>query len=347
MAAPKIDPFQDGEAQPLTDEIAAQEAGETEALETQQADTASGTEAAPVEGQQQGKEPGPIPYPRFKEVNEAKSAAERRATEAEKERNELRERWARLDERRNQLTEAQQNAARQAEVARKAAERPDPAFDPTGAELFDVKQRAERLEANFAALQNQYQQGMNGVQQNQQHTEFNNWVQFQANSYAAQDPKYFEKAQRAVAWRESVWMSTGMTPERARERVAQESMLIAAECRQNGVNFAPIIAELSDVLDIMQQRRNGNGGGTAANGQNTNAQKLQQIQAGQRVQGLSHLPGNAGDNGGNYRTYTPAQIASMTEAEFSRAKNNPRAWADLQYAMAIAEGIEPSEMGRM
>ena len=44
---------------------------------------------------------------------------------------------------------------------------------------------------------------------------------------------------------------------------------------------------------------------------------------------------------------SPAQIASMTDAEFNSAKANPQKWAELQYAIAMAEGLDPAEMSRL
>lgn len=343
MAAPKIDPFMDGEAMELN-EAEAQELGGAEGGEQQAAPETPDVGAQQAEATPDGKEPAAIPYPRFKEVNEAKRAAEQRLGEAEKERNELRERWARLDERRNQLTEAQQQANAQAQQARVAAERPDPTIDPLGAQMYDQDLKVRQLEQAYSALQNQMQQNVGNLQQTQQQTEFNTWVQYQAQDYARQDPQYFEKANKAATWRTNFWMKTGMAEADARERVGQESLLIAAQCRQNGVNFAPLIAELSDVLDIMAQRQNG---GTQQQQGNNNAQKLAQIQAGQRVQGLGHLPGSSGENTIGYRNYSASQIANMSEAEFARAMSSAKSKKDIEYALAIAEGIDPSQMGRM
>lgn len=347
MPAPKIDPFQDGEALNLTDDVVAQETAETQQAADATAEPVTAEPQQAAEGQQPpAKELGPVPYPRFKEVNEAKTAAERRAADLERERNELRERWARLDERKALLTEASQSAAQQAAVQAQAAQRPDPTIDPTGAELFDLKQSLAQERQAREAMAAQFQQVTGSVQQTQQQQDFNNWVQFQAQSYAQQDPQYFDKAARAATWRTNFWTKLGMTPEKAQERVMHESMLIAAEARANGVNFAPFIAELADVLEIMAQRQNGqaqNGNGQRA-GQ---TQRLQQVQAGQRVQGIGHLPGSGGENQGSYRQYSAAQIAQMSEAEWSRAMANPKTKADLQYAMALAEGIEPNEMGRI
>jgi len=348
MAAPKIDPFGDGEALDLTAEVAEQESA---APETQ---TAAPAESAPAQEAQQQAEPDAsrpeqaVPYPRFKEVVEQRTAAQQERDRIAKERDELREKWARYDERAKQLAEANQFAAQQAKQAQQAAQRPDPTIDPTGAELYDTRQKLAQIEANFNQFQQQYQQTAGNLQQHQVAQEHSNWIQYQAQSYAQQDPHYFEKAQKAANWRIGFWQKLGMTPDEASERVQQESMLITAEARKHGVNFAPFIAELADVLDLMASRQSGgNGNGQAHQNGNGNAQKLQQVAAGQRVQGIGHLPGNTGDNQGSYRTYTPAQIAGMSEGEFSRVMANPKLKADLQYAMALAEGIDPNQMGRI
>lgn len=338
MAAPKIDPFMDGEALELN-EAEAQELGGAEGGEQQLATETPDVGTQQADATPEGKEPAAIPYPRFKEVNEAKRAAEQRLGEAEKERNELRERWARLDERRNQLTEAQQQANAQAQQARVAAERPDPTIDPLGAELFDLKQNLAQEQEARIALQNHYQQNVGNLAQTQQQAEFNGWVQYQAQAYSQQDPKYFDKAKYLADWRIGYWQKFGLSPDQARERVAAESILIAHEARQNGVNFAPIVAELAASVgwqDAPQQQQG-----------NNNAQKLAQIQAGQRVQGLGHLPGSSGENTIGYRNYSASQIANMSEAEFARAMSSAKSKKDIEYALAIAEGIDPSQMGRL
>lgn len=339
MATPKIDPFQDGEALDLTDAVAEQESTQTldaDGEVVQQADTSGGTqEGAQPEGQPQGKEPQSIPYPRFKEVIDARTAAEKRAADAEKKAQELTERWARLDERRNVLTEAQRAEQQRQAAAEQAAQRPDPMLDPTGAQLWDQSQQIGQLLQTVQALQSGQQQLGGTLQQTQEQAEFNGWVDVQARSYSQQDPKYFEKARYAADYRINFWQQMGMTPENARKRVEQESFLIAAEAKTNGVNFAPIVAKLAESWGYQDGAPAQNGNGHA------NANRLQQVQAGQRVQGLGHLPGSGGENSVGYRQYTPAQIAQMTEAEFSRAMANPKSKADLQYAMSMADGIEP------
>lgn len=342
MAAPKIDPFQDGEA--LDDvsgeaqELATPEGGE--AQETQQADTSGGIQQeAHPEGLQQGKEPQSIPYPRFKEVIDARTKAETERDALKKERDALNERWARLDERRNVLTEAQRAEQQRQVAAEQAAQRPDPMLDPTGAQLWDQSQQIGQLLQTVQALQSGQQQLGGTLQQTQEQAEFNGWVDVQARSYSQQDPKYFEKARYAADYRINFWQQMGMTPENARKRVEQESFLIAAEAKTNGVNFAPIVAKLAESWGYQDGAPAQNGNGQARNG--NNALRIQQAQAGQRVQGLGHLPGSGGENSVGYRQYTAAQIAQMTEAEFSRAMANPKSKADLQYAMSMADGIEP------
>jgi len=349
MPAPKINPFNDPV---LTDDAAATE-------ELGSADQAQPQEPAPVQQADQGQPPpvqqqadqvveppnktGVVPYDRFKEVNERAKAAEKEAAD-------LREKWARMDERARQAAEGRQAAEQAREAARRAAERPDPAVDPVGADLWDMKTLLAQERAARQAEQARWQQTAQGLQQNQEEAQFAGWVNQQAQHYATQDPAYFEKATFAANERIEFWQQLGLAPEAARDIVQKESVLLAKIAQQNGVNFAPIVAKLAAKWGYQApQQQNGNGQRLAVQSPQAqqNAARLETVRNGQRAQGLGHIPGTGAEGATSYRNYTASQLAAMSDGEFNAVKANPQKWAELQYAIAIAEGLDPAEMGRL
>lgn len=329
----------------MTDEAAEQAelAEGTEAGDTQQQATEQGQEAAatsetpPAEGatQEPPNKTGVVPYDRFKEVNDRYRATE-------KELNEQREKWARLDERTKQIKEAREQAERARAEAEQAAKRPDPALDPVGAELWDVRQQNQQLVAQFNQLNAQFQQQSQGLQQTTQQAEFTNWVNTEAERYDRQNPGYYDAATFAANKRMELWQKVGATPELARDIVARESFFLTALARQSGKSFAPIVVELAQNWGWQNPAaQNGNGAakpaatGTAAN----NAQRLAQAQRGQAMQGLSRGSGGPAQAATAYKNYTPAQIAEMSDAEWFAVRKNPEKMLELATAIANHEGV--------
>ena len=343
MPAPKINPF--------NEELPTEQAAEAEELAPIVPENAA--EAAPAEAEQPAAEAAPaeaqpeapsktIPYERFQEINERRKAAEKTAAE-------LQEKWARLDERSKQLREAQQAAQQQAEAQQRAAERPDPTVDPVGAELWDTKQAMAQMQSQFQQLQGQFAQQVTGLQQNQQQAEFNNWVDREAANYATQDPAYYDKARYAASKRMEFWQSLGATPEMSQELVARESFALAAMARSNGKHFPTIVSGLATGWGWQPQQPTQNGNtatpaSSPAPAPTAAQQRLNQVQKGQTVQGLSRVPGAGTEAATTYRNYTPAQIASMTEAEFNAAMSDPKAKKDLMFAISQSEGVDPADM---
>jgi hypothetical protein len=187
----------------------------------------------------------------------------------------------------------------------------------------------------------QYQTG-------QEQAAFSGWVQQQANTYAQQDPQYFPAAQYAANKRINFWKSIGpqMPAGLAEKLVEGESILVARIAQQYGGQFAPAIAQLAREWGYAPaQPQNGNGATLRQPAApSPQAQRLQQVAQGQRVQGLGAVPAAAPNNGGSaYRQYSPADIAQMSEREFMQAMANPNTARDLRYAMARAEGFDSGE----
>lgn len=290
----------------------------------------------------------PIPYGRWQEFINGRNK-EREERKAEQEAlAQLREKWARLDERSKQIREAQEAAARQVQQQREAAERPDPAIDPVGAKIWDQdkairdltawKQQREQADGQF---QQQYQQ-------DQQTTQFNNWVVAEANNYAHHQKDYFDAARHAAKWRMDFWSNLGLPPDQAQQLVMHESNLLARISQQTGKPFAPIVYELAKSVGYRPRPEYGDGNGNGAAPTSAAASQagkvLSQVAKGQAMQGLSRAPSAGGEAKSRYRDMTPADIANMTEAEFSAALNNPQTKAEMEYAMARADGLEGQEV---
>jgi hypothetical protein len=348
MPAKVINPFNDdviSDAEAETAELATQTqqaAAETQVATSETTQVKPETQAPATETQQQpAKQENYIPLARFNEVNERMKAAER-------ERNELAEKWARMDERAKQRREAQAAA----EAAAKQAERPDPALDPVGAQLWDVTEKLNQQQAAFNQWQQQFQQTTTGLQQNQEQAQFSNWVVSQAQEYARQDPEYFQKATHVANQKVQLLTELGMPQEEAVKVVQAEAAFIARVAQQYGRNFAPIIAKYGTAWGYGPTGVNGNGVAQTPNGQAPAIQqqqpnaRIQQLQRGQQAQGIGHL-GGGNEAQTAYRNYTPAQIAALSEREWSALMANPATAKELRYAVAMAEGIDPTEMGRV
>lgn len=314
---------------------------EVEALETQQPQPEPTETAAPEAPPAESAEPPkphqePIPYERFQAFVEQRAALEKELAEH-------REFRTRLDERQKLIQQQNEEQRRQAEYQRRAAERPDPSLDPIGAELFDMRLARAQDNERIAQLQNQLQQFGQSYQTGQEQTAFSNWVTAEANSYHQQDPQYFPAAKYAADKRVAFWRSlTPNAPAGLAEKLVEgESLLIARLAQQYGGRFAPAIAGLARDWGFQAPQ---NGAAPAVRAASPQAQRLTQVQNGQRLQGLSSVPtgGNA-EAGSPYRNYSPADIANMSEREFMQAMANPNTARDLRYAMAKADGFENGE----
>jgi hypothetical protein len=316
---------------------------DVEALETQQQPTEPPA-AAPEPTQPQPPEPAKtaheeaVPYERFTQVNERNKALEKELADH-------REFRTRLDERQKLIREAQAQTEREEAAQRRAAERPDPGLDPIGAELYDLRlQRAQDHDV-ISNLQNQLNQFGQHYTSDQEQQQFSSWVTNEANSYHQTDPHYFPAAKYAADKRIDFWRSITPNgpPGLAEKLVEGESIMIARLAAQYGGKFAPAVAKLArDWGFAPNPPPQPNAAPRQASPQ---AQRLQQVQNGQRLQGLGAVPtgGNAAEGATQYRNYGPADIAAMSEREFMQAMANPNSARDLRYAMAKADGFDNGE----
>jgi hypothetical protein len=329
-AAPKIQVFNPAETAEIDENV-----------ELGQESPASPGEATPVSPEEAPAQEPPAEQPPPAEETRADKRirqllAERQA--AVQERDQLREQWARLDERTKQVKEARE-AAERAQQQQQIDEKR--AIDPVGAELDATKQQLQELLAWKQQQEQNFQQLQQGIQVDRQQQDFNNWVVAEAQSYSRQQPDYADAARHAAEWRIQWWQELGLPPDQARQMVIHESNLLAQISRQSGKPFAPVIYKLAQSVGYRPAGNlNGNGNtGAAPAAAVTNAAKLLQAQRGQAMQGLSRVPSAGTESKTDYRNYTAADLARMSEAEFARAKADPKAWADLQYAMAREDGL--------
>lgn len=344
-ASPKINLFNpnelmnDADAEALETQPQQQAApGEqTQQTETPPSETAPATEPAKPAAEH---EPA-VPYERFKQLSDNYKSAER-------ELNELREYRARLDERQKMLKEANDAAEQAAARQRQAAERPDPALDPVGAELYDLKQAREQDRATIQQLQSGLNNFAGNYQTEQEQGRFNSWVDNEARSYHATDPAYFDAAKYAADKRINFWKAIGPNaPEGAAQKLVEaESLMIARWAQQYGGKFAPAIATLAREWGYAApaQSQPQTQPRVAQPQVAQQQQRLQQVAAGQRVQGLNAVPASGQEGVTAYRNYGPADLAAMSEQEFMAAMADPAKKRDLKFAMQKADGLGEQEI---
>ncbi len=270
-----------------------------------------------------------IPYQRFQEVVS--------------ERNELRkyrDDWIRLNERQTQVKEAREAAERAAQQQQIAEQRPDPSIDPVGAKHWDYDRKIEQFEAWRQQQEQNYNQLQQGVQQNQQSTDFYNWVNAEAQAYMRQQPDYLDAARYAAEYRSKFWEELGLPPEQARQVVGWESQMLAQLSRQSGRPFGPAIYQLARQLGYSPQNGNGNGVTNVTPQAASQAGRiLSQAARGQAMQGLSRAPSAGNEAKSRYRDMSPADLANLSEREWSAAMSNPETRRELEYAMQKADQL--------
>lgn len=267
------------------------------------------------------KKPDVIPYDRFQEVNERARAAEAQAAE-------LREKWARLEERQRLAQEADQRMQQAAQQA-KQPQRPDPAIDPVGAELWDRDQQIAELRSTLQQVQQGLGQTAQTVQQQAQIQDFQNWIQGDVQTYRVQKPDYDQRAQVAMQKMLDYATSIGAPPQEAQLVVQQLANWIAQTTRRNGSSAAEAYYRFSDMID---PRTAAPAQGQPAAPAGKAAETLRQVQKGQQFQGLSRVPAENDDNR-NWANLSAADLAEMSEDEFLARYQDPKTRPALEAAM--------------
>jgi hypothetical protein len=360
MPAPKLKIFNDSEM--LTDEAALAEETTQPVVteEAQQQQTQAEIDAAKVDQQQPpvatdedaAPKKGPVERAVYENVQVALKAEREQRKALEKQAQEDREFRVRAEERTKFVEEAATRIRQTAEQQKKAAERPDPDIDPDGADRYDTKQALAQERAAREAMEQRFNQFSQTYQQTEEQKQMSDWVQHTANGYAQTDPEYFDIAKKFASGRIGFWQHAGplAPPQACHDMIEAESKLLAAWSRQYGGNFAATLAKFGREGFVAreappQQQQNGNGQiPRAVNGNGAAAQqRLDQVAAGQRLQGISAIPGAGQEGAGRYANYSQADLANMPEGEWARVKSDPRAAMELAVALGKAEGVSTEE----
>src|SRR5215469_7607805 len=271
-----------------------------------------------------------VPYERFKEVNEESKRKDRELSE-------MREKWARLEERANLAREAQsrfeQQQALDAEKAKVPA-KPDETIDPYGAQLWERDRKIDALTQRLESMAQNFGQTTQQVQQSAQLNDFNLWLTNDINSYRTRQPDYEQAAQHARSARITFWQSVGLPPEQAEAIVNNEALAVAYAARQNGKSAAQAYY---DAAKTMGYTGAPNGAAPAA-APPSPQERLAQVKKGQAAQGLSRAP-VFDDQNANWSNLTAQQIADMDENDFVEALQDPQRAKQVNAALERLEGL--------
>lgn len=273
-----------------------------------------------------------IPYERFKEVNEESKRKDRELAD-------MRERWARLEERSRLAQEAQANFERQQQADAEKARiptKPDETLDPYGAQLWERDRKIDALNQRLEQVATNIGQTTQQVQQSANLNDFNLWLTNDINSYRQRQPDYEQAAQHARQARVTFWQSVGLPPDQAEVIVNNEALAVAYAARQNGKSAAQAYY---DAARTMGYQGAGQTPETAAAPAPPSSQeKLAQLKKGQAAQGLSRAP-ILDDSNANWSALSAQQIADMDENDFVEALQDPQRAIQINKALERLEGV--------
>lgn len=322
---------------PLTEELTDEERA---AREQEERGTIPEQQAAPEAEPEKPKEPKPVetktvPYDRFHELNEEHKAAKREAAE-------LREKWARLEERQRLVQEAQQRLA-QEQQRPKGPARPDETVDPIGAQLWDRDRRLEQLEQRNQQLEQQVGQVSQFTQQQQQVGQFQTWLTMDENAYRVQKPDYDMATQHLRQRMQEFAQGIGVPDQEINTVISQLAYWVADAARRTGKSPANEYYRLAQVWGYAgpQPAPNGNGNGQqqqTAPAKPSPTETLRQVQKGQALQGLNRGPAQSDDNV-NWTTMTAQDWNNMSDDEFASRLADPKQRPYIERAFARLEGV--------
>lgn len=261
---------------------------------------------------------------------------------AEKEAQELRERFARVDERQKYIQEQRDAEARVEEARlqqqRRLQERPDETIDPQGAQIWDLKEQVKQESAQRAALQQQVEARFNQSTVDNDVARFQQALNSDIVAAKIKNPDYMEAATYATQERAKIWAQLGYTPEQALELVNQEALAIAKRAIDVGQSPTDIYYGLAK-----QWGFKGNGGAPAATSPQAKTQeKLQQIAAGSKATGFGPTPNvQDSEEGVDIRNMTALDIGKMSEERFTYLSNHP----DKRIKQAFWNRVQTLELG--
>lgn len=265
----------------------------------------------------------PIPHERFEEVNGRMKKAEQEATE-------LRDRWARMDERRKQAQEIEERARATADAAKLQAQRPDPDVDPQAARIWDLEQRLGQVTQVLPQLQQNFQQTTQQYAADREQQQLNQWEANDVARVTAMNPDYAAARDYLQQKRVGHYMSMGHDQASAQQLFNLERAAYVRQCATNGKSIAELAYSFAKELgypgpQAQQAAPNGNGA-AHANGAPNGAQRITQLQNGQKVQGLGgKVPSAESDSTSNIKMMNAGQFAewleTMNEEQFIAKMN--------------------------
>lgn len=323
-AAPNFNPMLEDTGDALSDEekaaAAAEESGAV-AIAPEDGEQPEGGEQQAAEqpetaeGKSRGRKPSTIPYDRFQEVVEERNQTRLRLEQIERENADSREKWARLQERQQMATEAQNRAAQAAAVAERAAQRPDPDVDAAGARAWDAEQRAIAAEQRVGQLENFVNTRSTELQGWTQQQQMEGYIRQAADRGRAQHADWDARVDFARAERTKMWMSVGHSEDAAKKIVANEETALVVSAAQTGADLVPVIASMTAQWGYKPPTN----GATRTNGTNGSV-KLEQIANGQRVQGLGRTQSAETPSQKQWQTMDNQEfavfIANMEDTDF-------------------------------
>lgn len=260
----------------------------------------------------------------FHKEREGRKAERARAEAAETALNEMREKFARGDERLRVLNEAFQG--RQAASAQPAAEAPKV---PTPEE--DIFGAYHALKAEFDALKGGVNQQTEAQRVEREQREVLTDYQTDARRFMAAEPTFGEAYNHLVQSRAQELALAGVPQDKVLAEVAREELEIAAACRRAGVSPAERIFAMAKIRGFVAKAPEPAAPATPAASAETATQKAERIAAGQAGPGKS-LSAAGGAPAGEVTLET---LAGMSEKDFEAfANKNPDKLARLMGAAA-------------
>jgi hypothetical protein len=273
-----------------------------------------------------------IPYERFREVNEESKRKDRELSE-------MREKWARLEERSRLAQEAQANFERQQQTDAEKAKiptKPDETLDPYGAQLWERDRKIDQLTQSLQEVRQNLGQTSQQVQQSANLSDFNLWLTNDINSYRQRQPDYEQAAQHARQARVTFWQSVGLPPDQAEVIVNNEALAVAYAARQNGKSAAQAYYDAARTMGYQGAAPTPEAAAAAA--PPSSQEKLAQLRKGQAAQGLSRAP-ILDDSNANWSALSAQQIADMDENDFVEALQDPQRAIQINKALERLEGV--------
>lgn len=246
----------------------------------------------------------------FHKEREGRKAAQRELAE-------LREKFARGDERMRLLTEAMQG--RGAPGAPAAVETPAAAPDPE----TDIFAYAKHLEAQIAALASGQQKAAEERTAEREHSDLVGHYRSDAQRFAAAEPAFAQAYAFLVQNRSEELALNGFSPAEIAQAINADEMALAKACRSSGVSAAERLFKMASLRGFKPAAPESAPTAPAAPAE-TAAERVARVNAGQAA--AKSLSSAGGQPAGEV---TLEALASMSEDEFAAylAKNPKRAAA--------------------